>query len=310
MMGVPPGEAVFVVRGKTGPAIRADGSMVSDSDLLWRFQPGTVFNGRTVNELGFLDREVSVAKPHGVHRVVCMGDSCSGQGTPPYSGHLNALLQSQTNTTDSWEAFNTAVHGYTVLQGLALYRKHVADLEPDIVTIFYGWNDHWLSTTPDARLLARSGSALGTAARNALARKRIAVAMRTQRGADTDVRTGLRVPPEEYAEALATLVEEIQADGAIPVVLTAPRARTISRRIVHGGLTRSVEEAIELHDQYADITRHVARGTGARLFDLAALFTEPSHFSDDGIHYTDDGIRHLAQLLHGEIIDVIRTAPP
>jgi hypothetical protein len=57
--GVPPGEPVFVVRGASGPAIRNDGSMVSDADLLWRFEPGTLFNGRTVNQLGFLDRPPS-----------------------------------------------------------------------------------------------------------------------------------------------------------------------------------------------------------------------------------------------------------
>lgn len=94
--GVPQGEAVFVVQGKSGPAIRADGSMVGDSDLLWRFQPGTVFNGRTVNQLGYLDREVSPDKSNGAVRIVCMGDSCSAQGIPPYSGHLNSLLNADT----------------------------------------------------------------------------------------------------------------------------------------------------------------------------------------------------------------------
>ena len=305
--GVPPGEPVFVVRGATGPAIRADGSMVSDADLLWRFQPGTVFNGRTVNQLGFLDREVSTAKPAGTHRIMCMGDSCSAQGSPPYSGHLNNNLQQDPISNQTWEAFNTAVHGYSVLQGLALYRTRVRALDPDVVTIFYGWNDHWLATEADAVRLARAGSPLGTAVRNALVRKRVVVALGRLRGKQSDVPSVVQVPPDEYATALATLIREIQADGAIAVVITAPRAETISRRLVHAGHTRSVEEAIAMHDAYADISRRVARETGAHLFDLAAVFNEPANFSDDGIHYTDEGIQHIADLLHRELTDLIST---
>jgi len=308
--GVPKGEAVFVVHGQSGPAIRADGSMVSDADLLWRFQPGTVFNGRTVNQLGYLDREVSPVKSNGVVRVVCLGDSCSAQGIPPYSGHLNRLLNADPSHEIKWDAFNMAVHGYTVLQGLALFRTRVAALRPDIVTVFYGWNDHWLAEVPDAPRLARVGSPLGTAVRNAIARKRMTVVLLKLRTGTRDKAMVLRVPPDEYTVGLTKLAEEIRASGAQAILITAPRAKTISRRIVHAGHTRSVEEAIVLHDAYNDITRQVARHTGTRLFDLAAVLTEPTYFSDDGIHYTDEGILRVAQLLKNEIDDAIQTATP
>jgi lysophospholipase L1-like esterase len=309
-LGVPRGEGVFVVQGQSGPAIRADGSMVSDSDLLWRFQPGMVFNGRSVNQLGYLDREISPVKSDGVIRVVCMGDSCSAQGIPPYSGHLNSLLNNDATHNKQWDAFNTAVHGYTVLQGLALYRTRVAALRPDIVTVFFGWNDHWLAEEPDAARFARVGSPLSTAVRNAIAQKRITVALLKFRSKNQTNAKVLRVPPEEYETGLTALVGEIRDSGALPVLITAPRAENISRRIVHAGHTRSVEEANELHDAYAEITRRVARETGAHLFDLAALLTEPTYFSDDGIHYTDEGIRRIAELLHNEIMNVIQSEKP
>lgn len=102
------------------------------------------------------------------------------------------------------------MHGYTVLQGLALFRTRVAAWHPDIVTVFYGWNDHWLAAEPDAPRLARAGSSLRTAVRNALARKRITVALLKLRA---DAREGamvLRVPPEEYEAGLTGLVEGIR----------------------------------------------------------------------------------------------------
>ncbi len=300
-LGVPKGEAVFVVRGREGESIRADGSMVSDPELLWRFKPGTVFNGRPVNQLGFLDREVSVVKPEGVRRIISMGDSCTAQGWPAYPGILHNLLQEHPPSGPRWEAFNTAVHGYTVLQGLVLYRKVVANLNPDLVTIFYGWNDHWQSAEEDAERLARSGSYLVTALRNGLARKRITQALGHFRRGGEERPLTVRVPSDQYEKGLQALVQEIQMSGAYPVLLTAPRAETLSRRLVHAHHTPSVEEAIRLHDAYNDITRNIAASTGAHLFDLAAHLAEPHYFSDDGIHYTGEGIERIAQLLHAEL---------
>jgi lysophospholipase L1-like esterase len=299
LAGVPPGEPVFVVRGSTGPPVRADGSMVADADLLWRFAPGKVFNGRRVNQLGFLDREVDAAKPPGVRRVVCLGDSCSAQGEPPYSGYIHALLTSRPDAAAApREAFNAAVHGYTVLQGLALYRQRISSLDPDLVTIYFGWNDHWLADEADAARLARTGSPAWTALRNAVGRKRITQLLARTRRHPPPAERVVRVPPDTYSAELRELVRAIQADGAVPVVITAPRAPTISRRLVHAGQTPSVEEAIRQHDAYAAITRAVAQETGAVLCDLAAEGVDPAYFSDDGIHFTQDGLRHLADRIH------------
>lgn len=301
LAGVPAGEPVSVVRGQEGPAIRADGSMVKDTDLLWRFVPGTVFNGRTVNSLGFLDREVSATKSTGVTRVICLGDSCSAQGTPPYSGYLHALLQEQSPDGHPWESFNMAVHGYTVLQGLALYRNRVSALSPDIVTIYYGWNDHWLADRNDSARLALAGPAWVTAVRNALARKRIFQVV-ARRLSPPATEKELRVPPETYYTALTTLIREIQASGAKPLVLTAPRGRSVHGHIANAGHARSVVEANRLHDQYVEITRQAAQDTHARLLDLAVAFTNQPLFSRDGIHLKPEGLKEVARLIHADLM--------
>ena len=117
--------------------------IIPDPELLHRFNPGGEFLGRRINQLGFLDREVSPEKAPGTVRIICMGDSCSGQGVPPYSGTLHELLCRQPPDDRVWEAFNMAAHGYSSSQGLRLYQLQTRFLQPDYVTQFFGWNDHW-----------------------------------------------------------------------------------------------------------------------------------------------------------------------
>ena len=135
----------IVIVGQKESETQSDGLYLDDDQLLFRFRPGAEFNGRTVNQMGFLDREIDPAKKPGTMRVICMGDSVSGQGIPPYSGHLNSKLAAAPPNTNAWESFNMAVHGYTSAQGLRLFELQARDLKPDIVVIMYGWNDHWLS---------------------------------------------------------------------------------------------------------------------------------------------------------------------
>jgi len=308
--GVPPGEAVFMVRGKEGGPVRADGSMIGDAELLWRFKPGTQFRGIPVNQAGFLDREFIRQKSAGTVRIISMGDSCTAEGYPPYPALLEKMYRDPSGAPPI-EVYNTGVHGYSVVQGLAQYQRTVRSFDPDIVTLFFGWNDHWLDKEQDRTRMARAGSPIATAIRNAIARKRISTWLR-QPEPDGQSAAGriLRVPPEDYAGGLQTLITSIRADGAIPVVLTAPRAQTIHRRLVHGGSARSIEEAAALHDQYAEITRTVAREKNAMLVDLASTITDPGYFKDDGIHFTDAGRNAIARKLHEELGPVISIGGP
>jgi len=127
---------------------------VPDTELLYRFKPGDYFSGRQINNMGFREREVDPVKKDGSIRVICMGDSTTGQGLPGYSEYLNGLLAAKPPTDQPWEAFNMAVHGYSIQQGLVLFRRQVRQLKPDIVTVYFGWNDHWLETQSDDMLMA------------------------------------------------------------------------------------------------------------------------------------------------------------
>jgi lysophospholipase L1-like esterase len=298
-----------VVRGEASESVEGVEAIVPDPRLIWRFKPGAMFNGRRINSLGHIGREVDPVKQPGVRRVICMGDSCSGQGMPPYSGYLHRMLTNAPPTSEPWEAFNMAVHGYSVLQGLRLFQIRGRELKPDIVTLYFGWNDHWLRDRPDRNQMAVELHPLTARVLVRLQRFRIfqliASAVRPGRLALSHGNKGhIRVPIEDYETALVEFIREIRAVGATPLLITAPRAEKLSAMLVHNGQAESVEEAQRLHDLYVETGRRVAREHDVLLLDLAAIFSGPGHphlFSRDGIHFTTEGLLRVAEELYAKI---------
>ena len=298
---------------------------VPDTELLYRFKPGDVFAGRKINSLGFREREVEAVKKAGTIRVICMGDSVTGQGLPGYSEYLNELLIARPPTPGVWEAFNTGVHGYSIQQGLIQFRRQVRQLKPDIVTIYFGWNDHWLEAQSDDQLMAiRLNPVLGKLFER-LGEKRIFMALHAlinsgaRQKPDRNDRV-FRVPPQRYAQLLRQLAAEIRSAGAVPVIITAAR-RSLTEQTVGQCRIRSVAEGNRIHDQYVEISRTVARKTDAPLFDLAEIFSSPDcdrYFAADGIHFdqfategalakmlppeSQPGLRQIAAELHSFLI--------
>ncbi|MBU0715919.1 MAG: hypothetical protein KJ964_11235, partial [Verrucomicrobia bacterium] len=265
-----------------------------DAELIYRFQRGIDFGGRRINSLGFRDREVDPRKKPGTIRVICMGDSVTGQGHPGYSQYLHERLTNNPPTPGAWEAFNMGVYGYTSLQGLRLFQKQGRLLTPDIVTLYYGWNDHWLADEPDCHRMGLEMRPFAGRIFELFQQKRIfrlvvwalnPVPHVTVRN-HGDARVP-RVAPDEYRSTLEAFVREIRAADAIPVLITAPR-RSLTQNVVAKKHVISVEQGHRTHDEYVEITRQVARESNVELLDLANLFTNQAcdgYFAPDGIHF-------------------------
>jgi lysophospholipase L1-like esterase len=305
----------ILIVGEKASDSQSDGLYLDDPRLLFRFRPGAEFNGRVVNRMGFLDREVDPFKKTGTIRVICMGDSVTGQGIPPYSGHLNSKLAGAPPTSNAWESFNMAVHGYSSAQGLRLFELQAKALKPDFVIILYGWNDHWLSPLPDSNRMAREISPGRATLYRILRVKRfgqLLLSLSSRRHlVQKKNSSGVRVPPGEYERTLKQFVSEVRDAGAIPILMTAPRATTLSRALVHRGQTPSVEEAIRAHDEYNDIVRNVAEEMNTPLIDLARKLSTDEYaglFSDDGIHFNSStGIALIADEVYGKIVETVGT---
>ncbi|MDD4872655.1 MAG: SGNH/GDSL hydrolase family protein [Kiritimatiellae bacterium] len=290
-------------------------AIIRDPQLRWKFQPGTEFNGRRINSLGFPEREVDPIKKSGTIRVICMGDSCTGQGMPPYSSIMHEMLTNSPLTEHVWESFNMAVHGYSTAQGLRLFQKQGKALKPDVVTLYYGWNDHWLGgRLPDSKRMVTIGShSFEVTLFNILNKKRfgqfLLSTFSSNRPLPKDDTSGFRVPPGEYHQTLETFIAEIRAINAIPILLTAPRAETLTGLLVTNGQARSLEETIKAHDLYIEITREIAREHNVVLLDLAAIFSgkdSAGYFQDDGIHLKGSGRKKIAEELYRTLESLVK----
>ncbi len=191
-----------------------------------------------------------------------------------------------------------ACYGYTSVQGLKVFQMQARELKPDIVTLYFGWNDHWLEMETDRNRMAVKTSPLYGKIYNLLKTKRLfmmTVKLGNSKGRSDAVRTelGFRVPPDEYKEVMTELISEIRAVGAYPVVITAPRRDSNTHQDKYGtGIDYN-----EAHDQYVQISIDVAAAHGADLLDLSSILAAEEFdecFKDDGIHLTQSGLKLVA----------------
>lgn len=316
LVGVKPElTAPIVIRGQEDSDTHlkeGDAKVIIDPELLFRFAPHVVWDGIPINALGFRDNDFPAEKPAGTRRVINMGDSCTAQGHPPYSTVLNELLQKSAPTAEPWHSFNTGVYGYSSMQGLRLFENHVKNFQPDVVTLYYGWNDHWLYGVPDSLRMARRLSPMKAAIVKGIQDKRIYTALSRaskrldlQGKVNTDQKV-FRVPPADYKATLTQFVKDIRAVGAVPLLITAP-GRSLSEALVKRGFATRVEDAEAAHVVYLNITREVAAETKTPLLDLAAIMADSKYdalFSGDGIHFIQDGTDFIAQQLHSKLLEL------
>jgi lysophospholipase L1-like esterase len=131
-----------------------------DPLLFWRLLPnlhGVLWDGMRVSTNGQglrYDHDVG-RKPPGALRIVCVGDSVTfGYRVPrvyqrrprenpewlPYPMLLERWLRA-ANPGRAIEVIPLATPGYSSHQGLAWLGRDIGRLDPDVVTVCFGWND-------------------------------------------------------------------------------------------------------------------------------------------------------------------------
>jgi lysophospholipase L1-like esterase len=283
-----------------GLEIRAE-RLVRDPILGWRNRPGYADETLSINSHGCIGPEFSAAKPPGVVRVVCLGDSCTAGDLLPNAGdryprQLERELERRYRERDI-RVINAGVGGYSSLQGRLWLEREVLDWEPDLVVIYFGWNDHWPARTggPDAQVAGswrdRLRAWLGWSkvlqlihrGYRRLVHRPVVVKEKEGQGrvtVPTDER--VRVPLEDYRANLAAMVAATRERGGRCCLVTAPNYLELlaqqGRAPTHESLgdQETVEAVVELHAQYNQATREVARETGASLVDAARDFHRAS----------------------------------
>ena len=267
-----------------------------DERLFWKPKPHVLGH----NSRGVFGPEFAVPKPPDVFRIVCLGDSCTHFGPRPYPERLQSLLEARA--PGRFEVINAGVVGYSSHQGRVRLQTDVSGWQPDLVTVYFGWNDHWLARGLSDRE-QRPRSPGRERLENALDRLRLyQLLVYARSGIAATPSERLRVSPADYVENLRRMKRDCDRLGAEVWFITAPHALELGvpRFLVSSGEVADPAELIELHRRYNDEVRRVAEETGATLFDLERQIDgmdKQDLFLRDHIHLSDAGRTLAAERL-------------
>jgi lysophospholipase L1-like esterase len=264
--------------------------------------------GVEINSLGLRGPEIRDPKPPGRWRVVCLGDSCTFGAAHPYPQILQSMLDERA--PEAFEIVNAGVIGYTSLHGLEWFERDLARLHPDVVTLYFGWNDMWREKDSAVRgwFKSRIAGEHRPWFRSYLweAAQRSVVFL-----ANTFGLSALQVPPEQYRAVLDRFAALGREQGFTVIYLTAPSGfdddHTPQWLIDHGFVARG-DSAPALRRTYNQIVAEAAAHEKSPLVDCAAdfersggraLFADPDH---DPIHPNGEGYRRIAAALAEELL--------
>ncbi|MCU0241053.1 MAG: SGNH/GDSL hydrolase family protein [Vicinamibacteria bacterium] len=216
-----------------------------DPLLFWRLRPGLPptlwdFTVLSTNTQHLRYPRPIGRKPPCALRIACFGDSVTfGYRVPvafperpqdfdreawPYPALMEKIL-ARANPAQTIEVIPFAVPGYTSHQGLAWLRRDIAWIQPDIVTLCFGWNDTNLRSAADratmpvdawhvwARTITSHSQALLKLSRG------LGGFHRARGGVATPV---ARVSQEDFVTNLMTAADLAELSGARAILIGVP----------------------------------------------------------------------------------------
>jgi len=234
--------------------------------------------------------------------LLFLGDSCT-----EFSYYPNFFARGlvERHPGQRIVARRLGVGGWSSYQGLEQLRRDVIPLAPRFVTLYFGWNDHWIGFgLRDSEINALKTSFLPGLEHSRLWQLvfKLRIALRRRTTGDTPV----RVTSEEFRSHLQQMVRLAREAGIVPVLVTAPTSHEPGREpeLLKERWLPDLDQLVPTHQRYVAIVREVAREENAPLCDLEARFSRLSFaqrrarfFRDDGIHTTPIGDRRLAAFL-------------
>ena len=234
--------------------------------------------------------------------LVFMGDSCTEFAR--YDLYL-AELASSRSPGSTFSYLNAGTGGWTSHQGLRQLERDIVPLRPKAITIYYGWNDHWIGFGIEDKRAALMHDSLLFHLRSLRLVQLADRARLASTGRGTD-RLPERVSPVDFKANLRAMVRIARENDIVPLLLTAPTSHKQGREpgyLVTRWVNR-LDEVVPLHQRYVEAVREIAADEGCALCDLEAAFSEiprarlvRDYFSFDGVHLTEKGEREVARQL-------------
>lgn len=283
-----------------------------DEKLFWKLSKSAM----NVNSLGFPGKMPEIPKRNKVVRLIFLGDSCTQQGYPTIVENL--LNARRANYSQRFEAVTLAVSGYSSYQGRILAEDYVPRLEPDIVLVYFGWNDHWRAygqVDSEKKLRPSELGPLRSIVMNSRAFQFCFWLAEKIAGGRRDLLESARVPPDEYRENLMAIRTVCDKRGVPAVFITAPTSHYklgVPDHLVEQKFIPDEESVMAIHRRYNSIAREIASHSNAFLLDLekkfASIADQEKIFNKDGIHFTDSGLALVAAEIVGFLEDRIFAA--
>jgi len=236
--------------------VNHSGIFEGDPLLLWRLKPNlnhVVWDFTVLSTNAEHLRSEDPAKSYGrkqpgTIRIVCLGDSVTfGFRVPvvwpdkpteyapewlPYPMLIEKQLRA-ANPNRNIEVVTMAVPGYTSHQGLAWLQRDLNRLNPDLLTVSFGWNDASFSDVPDREAIKTNSGAVAVrwlidhsqALAHATHWLRAREAARRQAQPQTPLRTTrpeARVSQAEYLNNMLEIERLGREHGAPVIVIAAP----------------------------------------------------------------------------------------
>jgi lysophospholipase L1-like esterase len=247
--------------------------------------------------------------------IAHMGDSCTEFGR--YDEHLAALVRGHAapSAGEGYSFVNLGVGGWSSYQGLAQMRRDVVPIRPAIVTVNYGWNDHWRSYgMPDREIgdfVQDQPSWMQLSSRLRITQLLMkATLSRHRRSVELHSETPERVSLPDFAANLTAMVVVAREHGIIPVLLTAPTSHEVGQEpeYLAPRWLHDLDRLVPLHREYAAAVREVSRSHDVVLVDLHAIFDampaaeRAGYFNDDGIHLNEPGNAKVAEIMFEHLL--------
>jgi lysophospholipase L1-like esterase len=274
--------------GATQTALAGDPLTVADPHLLWR--PNPRVSAELTTE-GFRGEPIPQPRPADQLLLVALGDS-NTLGPLNTTDHWPGILQDLLRANGSpwrFQVVNAGVYGYTSFQGLRRFRQ-LQPARPDIAYFSFGCNDAQPVRTSDARYADRVG-AVGRWDALRLAPPLFHLAWRSMDALGAQTPLTHRVPLADYRRNLEAFVDEAEAAGIVPVLLTRP----------FGGTSDDPNLPLNYAPAYNDAVREVAAARGAPLLDAHALLEGSPERFVDLLHADRLGHRVLAEALLAQL---------
>lgn len=235
--------------------------------------------------------------------IVFMGDSVTQSGL--FQKRLIQLVRDRC-AGGSFSYFTSGVAGWSSYQGLQQLKKDILEMKPALITIYFGWNDHWIDFGVEDRDVAVVHGMFPNRVKN-LRTIQLLYKVWVLLGRENNNWPPERVSASDFKANLEEMVRLAYDIGIQPVLFTAPTSHRKGHEPAYlkERWLRKLKDLAPLHQKYADIVREVAEKERAPLCDLAEDFKRlpyldvaNRHFIKDGIHLQDAGEKMMATFIY------------